>query len=71
MPRKIENRSQVYSAASAALREKYSEEFRQLCVSIAEANGLEYNLQPTKEEKARAQFEKLLAEFPGLAEQIK
>lgn len=55
--------------AEKLLREKYAEEFKALVQTEATKLGVVYSFRKTKEEKAREQYEALVAEFPHLAQQ--
>lgn len=59
---------QAYSNAEKALREKHQDEFRDLVKAEATKLGVTYVFRKTKEERAREQYEALLAEFPELAQ---
>lgn len=61
---------QSYQMAMNALREKHSEEFRQLQSDFATELGIDYKPRPTKEEKARTQLLELLRENPTLESEV-
>lgn len=60
----------AYSKAATAIRENHRDEFNGLVKEYAAAEGVEWNPKPTKEEKARAEFERLLAENPEFAKSL-
>ena len=55
--------------AEKILREKYATEFKALVAAEATKLGVEYTFRKTKEEKAREQYEALIAEFPDLVKE--
>lgn len=59
-----------YSEATTALREKYRDEFVADVKARVKALGHEWSPRPTAEEKRRAEFARLLAEDPTLAEVV-
>lgn len=59
-----------YQVATNRLREKYSEEFRQLQTEAAAELGIDYKPRATKVEKAREQLAELLRENPALEDEV-
>lgn len=59
-----------YQVAMNRLRDKYSDEFRQLQSEAAKEMGIDYTPRPTKEEKARVQLLELLRENPSLETEV-
>lgn len=59
------------SAAVTQLIEKHRKEFNDLVQAEAKKVGVDWKPQPTKEEKALAQAQALIADNPGLLEQLK
>lgn len=60
---------EAYTAAEGRLKQEYADRFKALVTEEAEKRGVEYVFRKTAEEKAREQYEKLLAEYPQLAQQ--
>lgn len=56
-----------YTAAEARLKAAHLDEFKDLVREEATKRGVTYTFRKTEEEKAREQYEALLAKFPGLA----
>lgn len=56
--------------AVSALTEKYRDELNAEIKAYVRAAGYEWAPRPTEEEKARAQAEALLEQFPALREQL-
>lgn len=61
---------QAYSLASQELRQTYQKEFNELRVKHSKALGVEWTPRPSKDEKARAELDRLLSENPGLMEDL-
>jgi hypothetical protein len=59
--------AKTYSMANAKLREAHLPEWNRLRQEAATALGVTWEPQPTKEQKAAAEIEKLIAANPGLA----
>jgi hypothetical protein len=57
---------QSYTEAMAQLREENITRFNELRVKAAKALGVEWKPKPTKEEQAKADLERLIAEHPHL-----
>jgi hypothetical protein len=57
----------AYGTATAELRNAHREEFNDLMAAHAKEAGYEWKPRPSAEDKAREQYEKLIAEFPNLA----
>lgn len=57
---------QAYTVATQALREKYPQEFNELRIAAAKDLGIEWEPRPSKEQKAQAELDRLLAENPEL-----
>lgn len=57
-----------YITATKALREAHKDEFNALRAEHAAALGFEWTPPLSEEEKARQQYEELLAKFPSLAQ---
>lgn len=62
--------SAARSAAAATLRESHLEEYNALLTGEAKARGITWTPRPTKEQRATEEMERLLKEFPHLAEQV-
>lgn len=62
-------RRQSYNAAETRLKDEYKSRFRWLVQDEAAKRGVTYEFRKTEEEKAREQYEELLAKFPGLRDQ--
>lgn len=60
---------QAYNAAEQRLKEKYNLTFRSMVKEEAEKRGVAYEFRKTEEEKAREQYEELLAKYPHLRDQ--
>jgi hypothetical protein len=60
----------AYAKATKRLREAHQPEFNALYAEEAKVLGYDWSPKPTKEEKARDELNRLLAEFPHLAAQI-
>lgn len=60
----------AYQAANRRLRQEHQDEFNVYYAEEAEALGYEWKPRQTAEQKAEAEFQRLLAEFPHLAEQV-
>lgn len=58
----------AYVAATRRLREDEKEKFNRYYAEEAEARGQEWKPKPTKEEKAKAEMEALLEQYPSLRE---
>lgn len=71
-PKKTEHtlKAQARAAAEQKLRAAHQNEFWSLYQAECEARGVEFTRRLTAEEKAAAQLEKLLAEFPHLKDKI-
>jgi len=61
---------EAYTRANTRLRVAHQKEFNQYRIEEAERLGIELSLRPTKEEKARADLKKLLAENPDLEAEL-
>jgi uncharacterized protein YdeI (YjbR/CyaY-like superfamily) len=59
---------QARSAALSRLREENRARYNEILVEEAAKRGITWTPQPTKEEKAEAELQRLLAENPALAE---
>lgn len=57
---------EIYSAATAELREKYAEEFNKIRARLSEEKGVAWSPRPTEEDKARQQLEDLKQKHPAL-----
>jgi hypothetical protein len=57
----------AYGKATALLREAYREQFDGFLAQAYAEEGLEYHPRPTAEQKAKAEMDRILAEFPHLA----
>lgn len=60
----------AYGAATKRLREAHRDEFNEYQKEEAKKLGIDWSPKPTAEEKARAQFQELLAQHPGLASEV-
>lgn len=60
----------AYSLATTRLREEFRTDFDRLYSEEAEKLGLTYTPKPTPEQKAKADLEKLLAEYPHLKDEL-
>lgn len=61
---------QAYSLASQELRQTYQKEFNALRAKHSADLGVEWTPRPSKDEKARAELDRLLAENPTLVEEL-
>lgn len=61
---------QAYGKATQTLRENHRDEFNTLYSEAAGALGVEWSPRLTEEEKARQQFDELLAQYPNLRDRI-
>jgi len=59
---------QAYGAATTRLRESHREEFDRLYAAEATQRGVEYTPRLTAEQKAEQEFQRLLEQYPHLAE---
>lgn len=57
---------EIYSAATAELRDKYADEFNAIRVRLSEERGVTWAPRPTEEDKARQQLADLREKHPGL-----
>ena len=64
-----ELKRESYTAAESALKARYMDEFKALVREEAEKRDVVYTFRKTEEEKAREQYEALIAQFPHLAQQ--
>ena len=64
------NRSAARSAAASRLREAHRAEHDGYLVEEMQARGIDWKPQPTPEEKAKAEVEKIYAEYPHLKESL-
>lgn len=62
-------RRQAYNAAETRLKDEYKDRFRALVQEEAGKRGVTYEFRKTEEEKAREQYEALLAKYPNLRDQ--
>lgn len=60
----------AYQQATAALRDEQRERFNVLYSEKALALGVEWKPKQTAEEKAEEEFQRLLAQYPHLAEKV-
>ncbi len=60
----------AYSNATQRLREGHKQEFQSLYAEEAKALGVEWTPRLTEAEKAEAQFEQLLIDYPHLREKV-
>lgn len=60
----------AYGAATKRLREAHRDEFNQFMQAEAKTLGIEWSPKPTDEQKAATQLAALLADYPGLREQM-
>lgn len=60
----------AYGQATQDLRDKHRDEFNQQYAERAAEAGVEWNPRLSPEEKAAAEFDALLAEFPQLKERL-
>lgn len=58
--------NRAYAAATKQLREENRARFIQLQIAFCKEEGLEWKPRPTKAERAKAELEKIYAEFPDL-----
>lgn len=56
----------AYQAATRRLREEFKDYFNRFYAEEAEARGQEWKPKPTKEEKAKAELDALLEQYPSL-----
>lgn len=61
---------QAYTTANTRLREQYRDEFDSLYSQAAEELGVTYTPKPKPEQKAEAELQRLLTEFPHLRDKI-
>lgn len=61
---------QAYGQATTRLREQYRDTFDSLYSQAAEELGVTYTPRPKPEQKAEAELQRLLTEFPHLREKI-
>lgn len=62
--------SAARSAAAAALRAKHQDEYNELLVAEAKDRGIDWSPRPTAEQRAAEEMERLLQQFPELAERV-
>lgn len=60
---------QSYVAATKRLREDNLEQFNKYRVEEAKARGIEWTPPKTAEQKAKEEYDRLIADFPHLAQQ--
>lgn len=68
-PTEKETVARARALAARDLRNKYRKEHDDLVKQHAKAMGVDWSPRPTKEERAQAELERLLAENPTLAAQ--
>lgn len=61
---------QAYGKATAALRDKFRDEFNQMYAEAAAELGVEWSPRLSDEQKAERAFEQLLTDYPHLAERV-
>jgi hypothetical protein len=62
--------SAARSAAAAKLREKHLDEYNTLLTAEAKERGVDWKPRPTAEQRAAEEMERLLQQFPELAERV-
>lgn len=60
----------AYRSATSLLREEKRDRFEELYVQEAKALGVEYTPRQTPEQKAEAELEALLTQFPHLRDKV-
>lgn len=63
-------RRKAYTMAGTALREAHPEEFKDLYIKAGADLGVQITLRQTPEEKAAADFDALLEQYPDLARRV-
>lgn len=63
-------KTDAYTAAQKTLRETYRTEYNALVAKEMAARGVEWKPKPTEAEKAAAQVEKILRDYPDLRAQF-
>ena len=61
---------QAYTAAGRRLRDAHHQEFLDYQVEECKARGVEWAPKETPEQRASAEFDRLLAEYPHLRERL-
>jgi len=63
-------RRQAYTVATTRLREAHRDEFNKFQQEEAARLGIDWKPRPTEQEKAAATLQRIIREFPDLAEKV-